>query len=71
MAETQQQVDLKIKGLSHTDIEPDTDMGQSTTMKVYNGAEPVEYTEEEGERVKRKIDRILLPLMCCFYISSV
>lgn len=73
MAETQhhQKVDVETKENSNADVEQDTDLAKTTNMKVYNDSERIEYTEEEGKRVKRRIDRILLPLMCCCYISSV
>jgi hypothetical protein len=38
---------------------------------VYDHAERIAYTPEEGARVLRKIDLILLPLLCGCYIFSV
>jgi hypothetical protein len=38
---------------------------------VYDHAERIAYAPEEGARVLRKIDLILLPLLCGCYIFSV
>lgn len=40
-------------------------------MKVYGDAERITYTEEENKRVVRKIDLILLPMLCGCYMFSV
>lgn len=40
-------------------------------MKVYGHVDHISYSEKESTRVKRKIDFILLPLMCGCYIFSV
>lgn len=43
----------------------------SARMKVYGDAEHISYTEEENKRVVRKIDLILLPMLCGCYMFSV
>ena len=40
-------------------------------MKVYGDAEHCEFTERENKQVLRKIDFILLPLLCACYMFSV
>ncbi|CEJ89649.1 hypothetical protein VHEMI05480 [[Torrubiella] hemipterigena] len=42
----------------------------SARMKVYGDAEHITYTEEENRRVLRKIDLILLPMLCGCYMFS-
>jgi hypothetical protein len=43
----------------------------SSPKTAFGDVGHVSYTAEEGNRVKRKIDRILLPLLCGCYILSV
>lgn len=72
MAETlSQQKELNIKDYAKDDH---VEIGTGTVhpvMKVYGDSEQIEYTAEENKRVKRKIDFVLLPLMCTCYIFSV
>lgn len=42
---------------------------KNTKMSVQT--EELEYTDQEARRVKRKIDLIVLPLLCGCYIFSV
>lgn len=72
MAETlSQRKELNIKDYAQgTQVEISTGTVHSV-MKVYGDSERIEYTDEENRRVKRKIDFILLPLMCTCYIFSV
>ncbi|KAH8665598.1 major facilitator superfamily domain-containing protein [Ilyonectria robusta] len=71
MAETlSQQKELNIKDYAKDDH---VEIGTGTVhpvMKVYGDSEQIEYTAEENKRVKRKIDFVLLPLMCTCYIFS-
>ncbi|KAF7556535.1 hypothetical protein G7Z17_g1334 [Cylindrodendrum hubeiense] len=65
-----QQKELDIKDYAQ-DGHVETGVGTvHPVMKVYGGSERIEYTNEENKRVKRKIDLILLPLMCICYIFS-
>ncbi|KAF7561745.1 hypothetical protein G7046_g2404 [Stylonectria norvegica] len=43
----------------------------TTNMDVYGHSEPIEFTNAENKRVKRKIDFVLLPLMFTCYVFSV
>ena len=47
------------------------DVHHESDMKVYGHAEHVFFTPEEGKKVLRKIDLILLPLLTGCYIFSV
>lgn len=40
-------------------------------MQVYGHAEHIAYTEQDNRRVLRKIDLILLPMLCACYMFSV
>jgi hypothetical protein len=44
---------------------------RAAKMKVYGQVDHIAYSAKESARVKRKIDFILLPLMCGCYIFSV
>lgn len=46
-------------------------VNQDDDMKVYGHAEHITYTEEEHDRVLRKIDWILLPMLAACYMFSV
>lgn len=54
-----------------TDHVEDVTPGETLDVKLAREAEEVFFTEEEGARVKRKIDFIILPLLCGCYIFSV
>ncbi|GKT62785.1 hypothetical protein ColTof4_01595 [Colletotrichum tofieldiae] len=65
-----QQSDTKDKARSSCLVEVEIRTGQSSAMKVYDISEPIEITEEENKQVKRKIDRVMLPLMGLCYVFS-
>lgn len=44
---------------------------QDVDIKLASESEEIFFTEEEAARVKRKIDFIILPLLCGCYIFSV
>ncbi len=44
---------------------------QSGDVKVAGESAEILFTDEEARRVKRKIDYIILPLLCGCYIFSV
>lgn len=50
---------------------PMKDPEAAQDVQVEESQELLEYTEEEIQRVKRKIDFILLPLLCLCYVFSV
>ncbi|KAH7134520.1 major facilitator superfamily domain-containing protein [Dactylonectria estremocensis] len=67
------QNDTKDKDRSSSDVKVELGVGQTSTtsgMKVYGDSEPIEFTAEENKHVKRKIDRMLLPLMGLCYVCS-
>jgi hypothetical protein len=45
--------------------------GQDVDIKLTSESEEIFFTEEEAARVKRKIDFVILPLLCGCYIFSV
>lgn len=45
--------------------------GQDVDIKLASESEEIFFTKEEAARVKRKIDFIILPLLCGCYIFSV
>lgn len=49
----------------------DITTGENMDRKLTNESGQVFFTEEEAARVKRKIDFIILPLLCGCYIFSV
>ncbi|GFP60272.1 uncharacterized transporter C460.05 [Trichoderma asperellum] len=53
-----------------TDHVEDVTPGETLDVKLAREAGEVFFTEEEGARVKRKIDFIILPLLCGCYIFS-
>ncbi|KAF4437149.1 Major facilitator superfamily domain, general substrate transporter [Fusarium austroafricanum] len=65
----QRQVDDKVEAMGEH-VESQHGPGQSENMKIYGESEVITYTEEENKKVKRKIDFILLPLMCGCYVFS-
>ncbi|KAK2776156.1 transporter C460.05-like protein 3 [Colletotrichum kahawae] len=60
----------KDKDRSGSHVEIDIATGQTSNMKVYGLSEPINISEEENKQVKRKIDRIMLPLMGLCYVFS-
>ncbi|KAH9227093.1 hypothetical protein K456DRAFT_1730379 [Colletotrichum gloeosporioides 23] len=60
----------KDKDPSGSHVEIDITNGQSSNMKVYGISEPTNITEEENKHARRKIDRIMLPLMGLCYVFS-
>jgi hypothetical protein len=54
---------------SNAQVEDTKPVGEA--MKVYGEAGHVTFTPEEGHKVKRKIDFILLPMLCGCYVLSV
>ncbi|KAF4431169.1 putative transporter [Colletotrichum fructicola] len=60
----------KDKDQSGSHVEIDIVNGQSSNMKVYGISELTNITEEENKHAKRKIDRIMLPLMGLCYVFS-
>lgn len=61
------------KSLEVADHIEDGDLkhGPQSKMNIYGQVDHIAYSAEEEQAVKRKIDRILLPLMCGCYIFSV
>jgi hypothetical protein len=67
--DTKNVIDELTQPPSTSQVEDAKPVGEA--MKVYGEAGHVTYTPEEGQKVKRKIDFILLPMLCGCYILSV
>lgn len=57
--------------LAMKDLEKAHFISENQDVQVEESREIVEYTKDEAKKVKKKIDFILLPLLCLCYVFSV